>query len=88
MTSQIFKFSEIMEDIKEKISDNEYKIIMDNLMNLHNNNNNNNNNNIVKTEWQTTGRRMTDKQIERFKNLQLKLEERIRQDGIEIRREK
>ena len=40
MTSQIFKISEIMEDIKEKISDNEYKIIMDNLMNLHNNNNN------------------------------------------------
>ena len=31
-----------MEDIKEKISDNEYKTIMDNLMNLHNNNSNNN----------------------------------------------
>ena len=39
MNSQISQISEIMEDIKEKISDNEYKIIMDNLMNLHNNNN-------------------------------------------------
>ncbi len=28
----------IMEDIKEKISNNEYKIIMDNLMKLHNHN--------------------------------------------------
>ena len=54
MNPQISEFSEIMDDIKEKISDNEYKIIMDNLMNLHNNNNDNynnyNNNNIVKTE--------------------------------------
>ena len=32
MNSQISQISEIMEDIKEKISDNEYKIIMDNLM--------------------------------------------------------
>ena len=30
MNSQISQISEIMEDIKEKISDNEYKIIMDN----------------------------------------------------------
>ena len=82
MNSQIFKISEVMEDIKETISDNKYKIIMDNLMNLHNNIN------IVKTERQTTGRRMTDKQIEQLKNLQVKLEERIRRDGIEIRREK
>ena len=34
--SQICNISEIMEDTKENISDNEYKIIMDNLMNLYN----------------------------------------------------
>ena len=39
MNSQISQISEIIEDIKEKISDNEYKIIMDNLMKIHNNNN-------------------------------------------------
>ena len=56
MNPQISEFSEIMDDIKENTSDNEYKIIMDNLINLHNNNNNDNNNNnnnnnsIVKTE--------------------------------------
>ena len=38
MNSQISQISEIIEDIKEKISDNEYKIIMDNLMIIHNNN--------------------------------------------------
>lgn len=32
MNSQICKISEIMEDIKEDIKDNQYKIIMDNLM--------------------------------------------------------
>ena len=41
MNSQISQISEIIEDIKEKISDNEYKIIMDSLMKIHNNNNNN-----------------------------------------------
>ena len=45
MNSQISQISEIIEDIKEKISDNEYKIIMDNLMKIHNDNNDNNNNN-------------------------------------------
>ncbi len=38
MNSQISNISEIMECIKEKISNNEYIIIMDNLMNLHNHN--------------------------------------------------
>jgi hypothetical protein len=32
MNTQIYKISEIMEDIKEDIKDNQYKIIMDNLM--------------------------------------------------------
>ena len=32
MNNQIYKISEIMEDIKEDIKDNQYKIIMDNLM--------------------------------------------------------
>ena len=37
MNSQISNILEIMEDIKEKTSDNKYKTITDNLMNLHNN---------------------------------------------------
>ena len=37
MNSQISKISEIMEDIKEKITDNEYKIIMDSLMEIYKN---------------------------------------------------
>ena len=37
MSSQISKISEIIEDIKEKITDNEYKIIMDSLMEIYKN---------------------------------------------------
>ena len=36
MNSQICKISEIMEDIKEDIKDNQYKIVMDSLMRLNN----------------------------------------------------
>ncbi len=32
MNTQIYKIPEIMEDIKEDIKDNQFKIIMDNLM--------------------------------------------------------
>ena len=44
MNFQISLISEIIEDIKETITDNQYKIAtwMDNLMKIHNNNNNNN----------------------------------------------
>jgi hypothetical protein len=36
MDYQISKIPEFMEDIKCNISDHQYEIIMDNLMNLHN----------------------------------------------------
>ena len=36
MNSQICKISEIMEDIKEDIKDNQYKMVMDSLMRLNN----------------------------------------------------
>ena len=36
MNSQICKISEIMEDIKQNITDNQYKIIMDSLMEIKN----------------------------------------------------
>ena len=59
MNSQIAQISGIMEDIKEKISDNEYKIIMDSLMKIHNDNNNNNNNTIeIRRELTTAERRI------------------------------
>ena len=34
MNNQIYKISEIMEDIKEDIKDNQYKMVMDSLMSL------------------------------------------------------
>ena len=34
MNSQICKISEIMEDIKQNITDNQYKTIMDSLMEI------------------------------------------------------
>ena len=40
MNSQISQISEIIEDIKETITDNQYKIVMDNLIKIHSNNNN------------------------------------------------
>ena len=36
MNSQICKISEIIEDIKEDIKDNQYKMVMDSLMRLNN----------------------------------------------------
>jgi hypothetical protein len=45
---------------------------MDTLMNLYNHDKYNN---IVKSERQTTGRRITDEQIEHLKNVRLRVEE-------------
>ena len=86
MNSQISQISEIMEDIKEKISDNEYKIIMDNLMKIHNNNYNNNNTIQLRELPNRRNGQLTEEQIEGIEILQLRLKERIRRDGIESRR--
>ena len=95
MNSQISQISGIMEDIKEKISDNEYKKVMDNLMKIHNNDDNNNNTietirerlhsqaharELKTTERRrrsepTTGRRMTEEQINHFKKVSLSVAE-------------
>ena len=36
MNSNISRISEVMEDIKQDITDNQYKIIMESLMKVHN----------------------------------------------------
>ena len=70
MNSQISQISEIMEDIKEKISDNEYKMIMDSLMKIHNNNNNINNNSIQLRELPNRRNgQLTEEQIKGIKKL-------------------
>ena len=61
MNSQISQISEIMEDIKEKISDNEYKIIMDNLMKIHNNNE------LKEDDYQQYEEELTEDQMEFLK---------------------
>ena len=85
MNSQISQNLEIIEDIKEKISDNKYKIIMDNLMKIHNNNSNNNTIQLRELPNRRKGQ-LTEEQIEGIEILQLRLKERIRRDGIESRR--
>ena len=68
MNSQISQISEIIEDIKETITDNHYKIVMDNLnlMKIHSNNNNKT---FETRSIPTIGRRITEEQIEALKLL-------------------
>ena len=56
-----------MEDIKEKISDNEYIIIMNNLMKIHNDDDDSNT--IETRRVPRTGRRMTEEEIEKIKKI-------------------
>ena len=64
MNTQIYKISEIMEDIKEDIKDNQYKIIMDNLMIIQQTSflyeNDNRNNLISLCKWLDEALEITD----------------------------
>ena len=64
MNNQIYKISEIMEDIKEDIKDNQYKIIMDNLMIIQQTSflyeNDNRNNLISLCKWLDEALEITD----------------------------
>ena len=60
MNSQISQISEIIEDIKETITDNQYKIVMDNLMKIHSSSNNKT---FETRRVPTIGRRITEEQI-------------------------
>ena len=66
MNSQISQISEIIEDIKETITDSQYMIVMDNLMKIHSNNNNKT---FETRRVPTIGRRITEEQIEDLKLL-------------------
>ena len=70
MNSQISQISEIIEDIKETITDNQYKIAtwMDNLMKIHKPSNNNNKT-FETRRVPTIGRRITEEQIEALKTV-------------------
>ena len=67
MNSQISNISTVIEDIKELITDTQYKTILDNLMQIHNNNNIVIPNNTPTTERDIAARRLTDEQIENLK---------------------
>ena len=77
MNSQISQISEIIEDIKEKISDNEYKIIMDNLMKVHNNNE------LKEDDYQQYEEELTEDQMEILKLARLGAAEIKRQQREE-----
>ena len=73
MNSQISQISEIIEDIKETITDNQYKIVTwrDNIMKIHSNNNNNKT--FETRRVPTIGRRTTEEEhIEALKLLSYK----------------
>ena len=75
MNSQISNISTVIEDIKELITDTQYKTILDNLMQIHNNNNIVIPNNTPTTERDITASRLTDEQIENLKNVRIKVAE-------------